>query len=98
VNAIPTASGAVTKGARRQQFNECRDDFAIVGVPTGLVLGVDRADRSILFRNHIEHAATAGNQRELTHDVLIVRHDLVGHAHGVRPIVSSQAVGDADLH
>lgn len=72
-------SGAEAASSGWHQCFEETEDLIVVGLPAGAVLGVDRCAVDV----DIEDAATAGDELQVSDDVLIVREQFLGHAHGV---------------
>ncbi len=76
-------SGAVARNVRTDVVGEQCEDFAVVGVASGLTLRVDPFGCPAVGDLDIEHAAATGDEHEIIDDVLIVRKQILRRAHGV---------------
>jgi hypothetical protein len=78
----------------RQDRSHGRTDFLVIGMATGLLLGVDQ----FVADDHLEDTAPRRNQREFLDLVLELFEDFACHAHGTVSIPSNSAVFDTQFH
>ena len=72
-------SGAEAGNVWSDYFSEECEHFAFVVVPSSFAFGVDQ----LVVDHDVEHAGSAGDQREVIDDVLVVSEKIRCCAHGV---------------
>ena len=84
---------AVTADALTIRRGEKRQDLACLGMSASLGLRVQH----LTIDDDVKDALRTVNERCLGNDVLVVGQEVLGRAHGVTRIVSTNAVLDADF-
>ena len=85
--------GTVNAYLRADEFFKQAQHFARFVVAAGLAFGVNH----LTISRDIKNSFGAGNQLEISDDVLIVGKQVIYYAHGVGRIISRNAVGDFNL-